>query len=302
MLTWQTAAAGAVFLLVAGAVSLRFAHGAWRSTVGPVVRESGVILALYALWQYAGGLSIGHTDDAVERGRWIWNAERSWHLPSEQWLQHGVVHNSVLIEACNIYYATMHFGLLIATLVWLFLRHREVYPRVRMTIILTTTMCLLVGMIAVAPPRLINVGMVDTAAVHGQSVYTVSAIGADQYCAMPSVHVAWATIVPTAVITASRSKWRWLMLLHFFATVYVVVVTANHYWADGIVAVCLLGLALFLQWAAPRLLGLLSLRRLMTATERVAASSEPPRGAGRDLDRDRDLGRDLGRDDDMRVR
>jgi hypothetical protein len=106
---------------------------------------------------------------------------------------------------------------------------------------------------------------------------------------MPSVHVAWAAIVPLAVITASRSKWRWLILLHFFATVYVVVVTANHYWADGIVAVSLLGLALLLQWATPRVLGLLSLRRLMTATERVAASGETP-----------EIG--SGRDDDLRVR
>ena len=288
MLTWQTAAAGAVLLLVVGVVSLRFAGGVWQSRVAPVIRESGVILALYALWQYAGGLSLGHANDAVERGRWIWDTERSWRLPSEAWLQDGVVHNSAFIQICNIYYATMHFGLLIATLIWLFLRHRDAYPRVRMTIVLTTTMCLLVGMIAVAPPRLINVGMVDTAAVHGQSVYTVSAIGADQYCAMPSVHVAWAAIVPIAVITASRSRWRWLILLHFVATVYVVVVTANHYWADGIVAVSLLGLALFLQWAAPRLLGLLSLRRLMTATERVAASSEAPR--------------EFDRDDDVRVR
>ena len=94
--------------------------------------------------------------------------------------------------------------------------------------------------------------------------------------------------ISIAVITASRSKWRWLILAHFVATVYVVVVTANHYWADGIVAVSLLGLALFLQWAAPRVLGLLSLRRLMTATQRVAASSEPPR--------------EFDRDDDVRVR
>jgi hypothetical protein len=296
MLAWQTAAAGGVFLLVVGALSLRFARGVWQARVAPVLRESGVILGLYALWQYAGGLSLGHADAAAARGHWIWNTERLWHLPSEAWLQDGVVHNSTFIQICNIYYATMHFGLLIATLVWLFLRHREVYPRVRMTIILTTTMCLLVGMIAVAPPRLIHVGMVDTAAAHGQSVYTVSAIGADQYCAMPSVHVAWAAIVPLAVITASRSKWRWLMLLHFLATVYVVVVTANHYWADGIVAVSLLGLALLLQSAAPRVFGLLSLRRLMTATERVAASSETPAPL------DGRVVRKLDPDDDVRVR
>jgi PAP2 superfamily protein len=282
MLTWQTAAAGALFLLVTGAVSLRVARGRWRTKVAPVVREAGVILALYALWQYAGGLSLGHADDAVQRGRWIWDTERSLKLPSEKWLQHGVVHDSVLIQACNIYYATMHFGMLIAALVWLFLRHRDVYPRLRMTVILTTTMCLLVGMVAVAPPRLIDVGMVDTAVVHGQSVYTVSAIGADQYCAMPSVHVAWAAIVPIAVITASRSKWRWLILLHFFATVYVVVVTANHYWADGVVAVSLLALALLLQWGAPALAGVAQPAKVDDVdtagdrAERVAQRQRPP--------------------------
>ena len=266
MLTWQTAAAGAAFLLVVGWVMVRLVATGRLMRVGPVVRESGVILALYALWQYAGGLSLGHTGDAIARGEWIWRTERQWHLPSEAWLQNGIVHQSVLVQACNIYYATMHFGVLITMLVWLFLRHRNAYARVRMTIILTTTACLLVGLVPVAPPRLVHVGMVDTAVAYGQSVYTVGTIGTDQYAAMPSVHVAWAALVPVAVITASRSRWRWLILLHFVATVYVVVVTANHYFADGIVATALLGLALGAQWLAPRVLGLLSLRRLHATT------------------------------------
>jgi len=266
MLTWQTAAAGAAFLLVVGWVPVRLVTTGRLMRVGPVVRESGVILALYALWQYAGGLSLGHTGDAIARGEWIWRTEREWHLPSEAWLQNGIVHQSVLVQACNIYYATMHFGVLITMLIWLFLRHRTAYARVRMTIILTTTACLLVGLVPVAPPRLVHVGMVDTAVAYGQSVYTVGTIGTDQYAAMPSVHVAWAALVPVAVITASRSRWRWLILLHFVATVYVVVVTANHYFADGIVAIALLGLALGAQWLAPRVLGLLSLRRLYATT------------------------------------
>jgi hypothetical protein len=54
---------------------------------------------------------------------------------------------------------------------------------------------------------------------------------------MPSVHVAWSVLVAWAVITRSRSRWRWLILLHPFVTVFVVVATGNHYWADGIVAV-----------------------------------------------------------------
>ena len=81
-----------------------------------------------------------------------------------------------------------------------------------------------------------------------------SQLGADQYSAMPSVHVAWAFLVAIAVIGATRSKWRWLILLHTVATLYVVVVTANHFWLDGVVAVALLGLSLAIQVVSRRTL------------------------------------------------
>lgn len=250
MLTWQAAAVIAAVVFVGGWIALFFVTGPKVRLFASFVRESGVILALYALWQYAGGITLAAADQAVHRGTRIWQAERSWHLPSEAWLQRGIVHHPLLIQAGNIFYATMHFTMLIAMLFWLYARHREAYARARMTIVLTTTACLLVGLVPVAPPRLINVGMVDTAVAYGQSVYTVSAIGTDQYAAMPSVHVAWAALIPVVVIMTSRSKWRWLILLHFFVTVYVVIVTANHYWADGIVAIALLALSLAVQAVA----------------------------------------------------
>jgi hypothetical protein len=150
----------------------------------------------------------------------------------------------------------MHFGVLIAMLLWLFVRHRNAYPRIRTLIVLTTGTCLLLGLVPVAPPRLVHVGMLDTAQAYGQSVYAVTAhIGADQYSAMPSVHVAWAALVAVAVISVSRSRLRWLILLHTAATLYVVAVTANHFWLDGVAAVLLLGLSAGIQAVAGRLKG-----------------------------------------------
>jgi hypothetical protein len=275
MLAWQTAAVGAALLLVVGWLGVRFGRRRWIQVSAPFVRESGVILALYALWQYIGGFSLRQTDHAVARGQWIWDTERSLHLPDEAWLQDGIVHHSFAVQACNIYYATMHFGMLIAVLLWLYGRHRSAYPRVRATIVVTTTACLLVGLVPVAPPRLVHVGMIDTAAAYGQSVYSLSTIGADQYSAMPSVHVAWAALVAAAVIMVGRSRWRWLILLHFVATVYVVVVTANHFWADGIVAVALLGLSLGVQLGMRWLLGWLGLRQLYASTAAARVERRP---------------------------
>jgi MFS superfamily sulfate permease-like transporter len=53
--------------------------------------------------------------------------------------------------------------------------------------------------------------------------------------------------VAVAVITASRSRWRWLAAGYPVLTMLVVVVTANHFWLDGIVSGLLVALALAVQ-------------------------------------------------------
>ncbi len=67
---------------------------------------------------------------------------------------------------------------------------------------------------------------------------------ANQFAAMPSLHVGWAVMVAVGLIAATRSRWRWLWLLHPAITLFVVVGTANHYWLDAIVVVALLAVAL----------------------------------------------------------
>jgi hypothetical protein len=66
---------------------------------------------------------------------------------------------------------------------------------------------------------------------------------------MPSVHVGWALLAALVVVEVSRSRWRWLALGYPVLTLLAVVVTANHYWMDGIAAALLLALALVLQRA-----------------------------------------------------
>ena len=132
----------------------------------------------------------------------------------------------------------MHFGMLILMLVWLFVFHRDWYPAFRNAMAAVTAICLVVSFIPVAPPRLLpSLGIADLAARYGQSVYTAMGVpGASQLSAMPSVHVAWSVLVAWAVITSGVSRWRWLILAHPAITVFVVVGTGNHFWAEAIVA------------------------------------------------------------------
>jgi hypothetical protein len=251
-MSWQTAGAVAAVALASGAVVRRTG----RESVGLVLREIGTVLALFSVWQFAGTLSVMGSEDATGRAQWVWDTERSLGLPSERTLQHWVLPHPWLVQGANYYYATMHFGAVIALLVWLFLRHRQYYPWARMTLVLVTASSLAVQLVPVAPPRLLPAaGMADTAVQYGQSVYgtTIGGVQADAYSAMPSVHVAWCVLVAVAVVRAGRSRWRWLAVLHPVLTVLVVVVTANHFWLDGVAALVLLGASYAVQAGASRI-------------------------------------------------
>ena len=252
MLPWNYALAASCGLFIAAAV-IRASRLAGRSASwglwGGVAWESALLFGLYGLWQFAGSFTVMGKSGALPRAQWLWDAERVLYLPSETALQRLILSHPMLVQACNLYYDILHFPLLGACLIWLYARHRADYPRIRTTVALFTGISLLIQLIPVAPPRLLpSTGMVDTAVQYGQSVYSwAGGFDADEFSAMPSVHAGWALIVAIAVITVSRSRWRWLAAAYPVLTLLVVVVTANHFWLDGIVAGFLVVLVLVVQ-------------------------------------------------------
>ncbi|HEX4657295.1 MAG TPA: phosphatase PAP2 family protein [Streptosporangiaceae bacterium] len=252
-LSWQQAAilAGCTVVVT---VLLRLARRPRLGAVATFTQETALVLALFALWQFAGSFSAMGPGGALARGRWIWHLERVLYLPSETSVQRLFLPHPLIVQAFNLYYDILHFPVLIACLIWLWVWHRGHYIRVRTTLAVFTAACLLIQLVPVAPPRMLSgTGMVDTAVLYHQSVYQVRAgFNADQLSAMPSVHVGWAILVAIMVITAARPRWRWLALLYPVMTTLAVVVTANHFWLDGIVAGLLLVLVLLVQRAVSR--------------------------------------------------
>lgn len=250
-LAWQPAAVLAAGLFTASAGARALPRGGAR--LAPYLRESGIIAALYSLWQLAGAVSLsdGGAESGLRRGRWIAGLQNDLKLPDEASLQHFVLARPVLAQACNWYYAAMHFTALGLLLLWLFSCHRDRYPRVRSVIVVLTASSLLIQFVPVAPPRLLpELGYVDVAQHYGQSVYGLAGLSVDQMSAMPSVHVGWALLVAWAVITVSTSRWRWWIVAHPAITVFVVAATGNHFWLDGVAAAGLLVLSVVLVSAA----------------------------------------------------
>jgi hypothetical protein len=258
-LSWRDAAVAAV-ATGGAAAALRLSRRDRLAAAAVFARETSLVLGLFALWQYAGSFSVMGPGGALARAEWLWHLERVLHLPSEATVQQAFLPHPLIVQFCNLYYAGLHFPVLIGCMIWLFVRHREQYRRLRTTLVIFTGCCLLIQLIPVAPPRMLpGTHLIDTAVLYGQSVYAVRAgFDPDQLSAMPSVHVGWAILVAIAVIGSARSRWRWLVLLYPAITALVVVITANHFWLDAIVAAGLLGAVLLAQRAVRRLLALRS--------------------------------------------
>lgn len=250
-LSWQAAAiiAGCIAAI---AVLLRRRHSRRMTEAGQFAQETALVMALYGLWQFAGSFTIMPATGATARAQWLWHAERLLRLPDEAGIQRLFLPHPLIVQVFNLYYAILHFPVLITCLVWLYVWHRDRYRRVRTATALFTGAALLIQFVPVAPPRMLaGTGLVDTAAQYGESVYAWGGgFDADQLSAMPSVHVGWALIAAAAVMTVSRSRWRWAAAAYPLLTTLVVIVTANHFWMDGIVAAALLCMVLAAQQLA----------------------------------------------------
>ncbi|MEU8438171.1 phosphatase PAP2 family protein [Streptomyces sp. NPDC029216] len=216
-----------------------------------LIRELLLVAGLFAVYKAGRMLSTGRTDEAFRNAGRVWDAERALHLPGEGAVQRLLLHSDGVVHAANTYYAAVHFPATVLFLVWLYLRRPSHYLWTRRTLAVLTGAALALHLaFPLAPPRMLDAaGLVDTGQVYGPTVYRAAPAAdtmANQFAAMPSLHFGWALMLALGMIAATRSRGRALWLLHPLATLLVIVGTANHYWADAIVATLLLGAALLM--------------------------------------------------------
>ena len=116
-----------------------------------------------------------------------------------------------------------------------------------MPVLLVTNIVALIGFwfISLAPPRLLP-GFVDTVIkfhTWGSLASANVAKEANQFAAMPSLHIAWSLWCAFAIVTLAKRQWvRVLGALYPLATTFVVIGTANHFVLDavgGVLTLCL---------------------------------------------------------------
>jgi hypothetical protein len=235
----------AIPLLLPAPASVRRVARRARPTLLPALLELALVAVLFEVYRLGRLLARGDEPAAREHATWVHHVEGLLHLPSEASLQ-ALVPDQVL-HLANVYYVSVHFPAMVAFLVWGYLfRPREQYLWARNLLMTLTGTALVVHIVfPLAPPRMFpHWGFVDTMTTFGPNAYAgASGAMVNQFAAMPSLHVGWAALIAYVVW---RTGPRWLAVVataHVVVTVLVVVVTANHYWLDGIVALALLTVA-----------------------------------------------------------
>jgi hypothetical protein len=230
------------------------------------------VYVIYSVVRNRFGSAGGDPGPAFEHARSIIDLEESLHLYFEADLQQWYLDlpGQGLIRAWNVYYGLAHFLVTFVALVWLFRRDPRRYPLWRNTLAITTSVAV-IGFAAYSlmPPRLLDdpgefgacqiyapeaaaaaepgaltapgcdrYGYVDTIARYGGWISFGSEGMKDvsnQYAAMPSMHIGWSTWSALVLVPLLRRRWAKVLAAAYPAiTLVCIVVTANHYWIDGV--------------------------------------------------------------------
>jgi hypothetical protein len=135
------------------------------------------------------------------------------------------------------WYENVHIVVTLAMFAWLWLRRAELLGVLRLTLVIVNLIALAVfWSFPTAPPRMLAGGYIDLVAV-AQHLPAwqlgASALHSNQLCALPSLHIAWATWSSIALWHLSERGWvRAAALVYPLLTSYAVMATGNHYLAD----------------------------------------------------------------------
>jgi hypothetical protein len=174
---------------------------------------------------------------AEHDGQSVLDLERSLHLAPEHALNVWLAHRHALSQIVVFWYENVHIVVTLGVLAWLWLRRADLLGVMRPTLVIVNLIALAVfWSFPTAPPRMLPGGYIDLVAVTQHLPawqLGANALHSNELCALPSLHIAWATWSSIAVWRLSERRWvRALALAYPLLTSYAVIATGNHYLAD----------------------------------------------------------------------
>ena len=252
-------------------------------------KEAIIVAAFYMVYSWTrnqfGSNKIaadGIPDQAFTNAVRVIRFETALNLFHEQTVQAWFLPYKWFIQFWNTYYGTMHFIVTLGVFILLFMKRRDVFPQWRNTLAAMTALAIIgFAFFPLMPPRLLDEpcpatdpssyggaciesserppdgwGFVDTLSEYGGpwsfDSDTMASIS-NQYAAMPSMHIGWSTWCAVAVWPLLKRRWmKVLVALYPLATLFCIIVTANHFWLDGVGGLLAFGVGAMIGWGMHR--------------------------------------------------
>ncbi|MFF1409846.1 phosphatase PAP2 family protein [Streptomyces sp. NPDC058289] len=214
---------------------------------------------------YSGGrlLARGDVGLAVDHGLAILRMEEILALDLERPLNRLFTGQAVLGIPADFVYASLHYLVTPAVLVWLYRRRPQQYRFARSWLMVSTLLGLVgFALVPTCPPRLLDAsyGFTDTMARYsaygwwGGEASAPRGLGSftNQFAAMPSLHVGWALWCGVVLWSCARRPLvRALGAAYPTVTTLVVMGTANHYFLDAVAGAAVMGAGYLAARALP---------------------------------------------------
>jgi hypothetical protein len=237
-----------------------------------------LLVIVFLAWVYDSVANLAPLREklALAHGQDLLSLERSLHIAPEAALNKWLVAHDTLGTLLSYYYDNAHFIVTFGLLGWLWWRQADIYRPLRGSLVAINAIGLLVfWRYPVAPPRMLA-GFTDVvASSHTLGSWHTGGLAADanQFGAMPSLHIAWAAWCTLVLWRLSSHVWvRVAALLYPCITTFAVLATGNHYVLDLVGGLLVFALAV----ALVRLVSVAHVTKLLLSrrTGRLAAASE----------------------------
>lgn len=202
------------------------------------------ILAYFAV----RNLTAGSPAAAYANARDVLDVERALSVAWEDAIQSTVAGSGTLVTLVNWIYIWGHWPVIVSVGVALFATRRDRYYVLRNAMVVSGAIGFLCfALFPVAPPRLLDLGLVDTVTEQSSAYRALQPPGlTNQFAAFPSLHAGWNLLVGIVLLASStRPAVRAFAIASPLAMSFAVVATANHFVVDVVagVLVVLVGLA-----------------------------------------------------------
>ncbi len=219
----------------------------------PPVRASGLVreaaVIAFAMLAYFGvrNLTVGSAEAAFANAGRLADLERRLGIDWEGALQGATVGTDALVTLANWVYIFGHWPVILTVAALLYLYRRPHYLLLRNAMFASGLIgFLFFALFPVAPPRLLELGLVDTVTERSDAYRALQPPGlTNQYAAFPSLHAGWNLLVGVVVVLAVASLGVRLLAVTLPVLMSLaVVLTANHFVIDVVGGFAVVGVGL----------------------------------------------------------